>query len=534
MILRNKYFMIALVAVLISTVYWSVFGAHALSTYHEYADLGLYTLDMYYHVTYPAAVHGLQYLIFGTHVAPDQILLLPFFAMAESPLTLLVMQAVIVSFTGLALFFIARDLLKSDKIALILCLAFLLNPGVHGIMVFDYHAELLIPLFFLTTFYFLVKRRKYAFIVSLLLLLGTIEVAPFICIGFGVTMALYAIFREKDKAVRNSWLKYSATAIVVSIIAFGFCSFVAGSLTHSYAMGKYPDLPQISKLQSFSSQQLSSVGAAFAAGGAISQYSSIFFGYLVFALVIVFLGFGVSSLFDPLFAILFVAPWLFEVFIVGNSEFIFTWNQYFSYTVAGAAAVAILALRNFNDSEETKNFLSFFRHKNKVKKYVIASIPICAVLLLLASPMFLFSKNVNNLQQDLLFQTSQGERQQIQQLNSMVALVPKNASVMGTFFTLPQLSLRKYVELIASEPNQDKVVPRNATGATDVYGMWFQPDYILVDFSQYISLNAATGYQIQNFINITGATVTSTNVSFNGPYRIYAYNGTALLLKRAS
>lgn len=66
--------------------------------------------------------------------------------------------------------------------------------------------------------------------------------------------------------------------------------------------------------------------------------------------------------------------------------------------------------------------------------------------------------------------------------------------------------------------------------------MGFYPEYILADFNPYISLNAFFGYQFQNFLNITGASVvqngTRAGIVFNGSYGIYAYNSTAILLKR--
>lgn len=531
-LLKNKYFLAALLAVIISITYWSAYAANSMSTYHQYADVGETAYDMYYHVNFPSALHGLQYLVFENHISPDQLLVLPFFAIAQSALTLLIIQAIVVSLTALVLFFIVRELLKSDKIALIFCVAFLVNPGVLGILVFDYHIEMMIPVFFLLSFYFLVKEKKFAYLISLLLLLGTVEEAPFIGIAFGVTMALYALLREKDGRVRRSWLIYSAVAVGLAIVAFGFYSAVGGYLTHAYATGKYQTLPQLIRLR-FIPNQLGTIGAPLSqAGAAVGQYLAMP-GYLIYALLILFLGFGVAGLFDPLFAVLFVSPWLFEAFIVGNIEFVFVWNQYFAYGIAGAAVIAILALRNMNDSQETKNLLSFLKHRQKVGKYLAASVLVCALILFLLFPHFVYSKNINNLQQDLLFQISPGQRQQVEQLTSVISAIPKNASLMAPFFTMPQLFHRQYFELISSSPNQYTVVSRNSTVAEPEDAMWFRPEYILADFNPYISLNAANGYQVQNFLNVTGGQITANGTAvFNGTYVVYAYNGSALLLKR--
>lgn len=525
---HNKYLILAIAAVLISTVYWSAYVFNAYNTYHEYTDIGTVVADMYYHVHYPGVVHGLEYLVFLNHLSPDLIAFIPTFALVPSALTLLVEQAFIVSLTALVVFFIARDLLKNEKIALLLAVAFLLNPGTMGIFVFDFHPELLLPLFFVLTFYFLFRRRMRWFLASLLLFLGSIEIAPFLAIGLGVTMAIYAVLRERDQAIRMSWLKYSAIVIVLAMVAFGLYWVAGHSLDNAYLAGSYDQLPNFMRFNIQSTTAtLGSIGAALS-NGALAAYFSSYSLYLIFALAIVFVGLGIAGLFDPLFAILFIGPWLAEVFIVGEFNFIFIWNQYFSYALGGSIVIALLALRDPGGSG-MNNRLSLLGYREKAWKYIIASIPICAVLLFLVSPHFLYSKNINNLGQDLLFQISPTQKQQVQQLTSMVALIPQNASVMASFFTMPQLAARQYYEGIPGGYGQFTVAAPNSPYAG---AMWFTPDYILADFNPAISLNAENGYQVQDFLNISGITIVNGAATFNGPYELYAYNGSAVLLKR--
>lgn len=526
---RNKYLMAAVMAVLISTVYWSLFGANALGTYHEYTDLGTVVYDMYYRIAFPAAVHGLQYLVFLNHLAPDFVLLVPTFWLAPSALTLLVEQAAIVSGTALVVFLVARDLLKDEKTALLLCLAFLLNPGTQGIFVFDFHPELLLPLFFILTFYFIFKRRPWYFLASLVLLLGALEIASFMALGLGVTMALYALLREKDHAVRMGWLKYSMVTIVLALVAFALYWAAGGALTHAYAVGEYTQLPTLIRWTPGVFSELSLLGASLSSGVLGAYFSSYYLPYLIFALAIVFIGFGIAGLFDPIFAVLFVAPWLGETFIVGNIGFLFTWNQYFSYSLGGSMVIAILALRRSSTGGETKNLLSLLGYREKAWKYIVASILVCSVFLFIISPHFVYSKNVNNIQQDFVFHMNPTVRQQVRQLDSLVALIPKNASVMAPFFTMPQLTLREYFETIPAGQGQFTVAPPNSTYTGQ---MWFLPDYILADFNPNISLNGQSGYQVQDFLNISGVVITNGVVSLNGSYAIYAYNGSAILLKK--
>ena len=159
--------------------YWAMFSINAYNTFHEYSDLGTFAYDMYYHIHYPNIVWGLQYLVYGNHVAPDLILMVPLYAVFQSPLTLLFIQAAVLSVTGFVLFLVARDLLKDSRMALLLAFAYFLNPGIHGMLMFDFHAESLIVLFYILTFYFYMRKELRMMVVSLLFLLGSMEVAPF-------------------------------------------------------------------------------------------------------------------------------------------------------------------------------------------------------------------------------------------------------------------------------------------------------------------------------------------------------------------
>jgi hypothetical protein len=91
---------------------------------------------------------------------------------------------------------------------------------------------------------------------------------------------------------------------------------------------------------------------------------------------------------------------------------------------------------------------------------------------------------------------------------------------MAPFFTSPQLFARQYFEIIPAEQNNTAV---NVTANAGSDGMWFQPEYILGDFNNNISLNSGAAYQLQDFKNITA-----------DGYSLYAENGSAMLFKKDS
>ena len=61
-----------------------------------------------------------------------------------------------------------------------------------------------------------------------------------------------------------------------------------------------------------------------------------------------------------------------------------------------------------------------------VYKALVYSTILFAVIFLLASPVFVKSVNVNNLTEDFLFQANATQVQQMQQLDSMINVVPEN------------------------------------------------------------------------------------------------------------
>ncbi len=115
----KKYLYAALALTLISAIYWTIFQINTYNTYRFTAEVGYAAFPMYYYIHYPNLVQGFQYLIFQQHIAVDQWLLMPFFYLFQSALTLMIAKAIITSLTGLLVFFIARNLLKNQFLGLL-------------------------------------------------------------------------------------------------------------------------------------------------------------------------------------------------------------------------------------------------------------------------------------------------------------------------------------------------------------------------------------------------------------------------------
>ncbi len=485
---------------ILSIGYWTAYGFNAYYTFHEYE--GSYPYAFWYDIHYPNIAHGLQFLVFGQHIAPDQLLFLPFYYLYQSLLTLIFLQSVIVAMTSLCAFFVIKDLLKDSHLAFVAFLALLVNPGLNGLNVFDYHPELFIVLFSLLTFYFFMKKKTKLFFLFLALLLCAMEAATVVGMAIGLGLLIYSIvFAEADK---KYFVGMSLAMIVIS--AFALLLYYEGFvyLENAYASGQYAGLPYILRAVNFYSMQTNRYQSLLSGKTHVLEvFSQGLVAYVFFALLTVFLVLGFATFFDPLIAIVMSLPWLIEAFVLNNLTFVLIWYYYMVFGISGTLIAGIIGLMLM---KERKGFLAKLIAKFKKDAYDsfvenLAYVTILGMVFFFValSPIFVYSKNVNNLTQDFLFQVSPQIRRLDNQLYSVMALVPRNSSLMTDYFILPHFADMRYLE------------PFNSSQ------VYFTPKYILFDFNLNISLNAYMFRQAAEEYLQTHK------------YRLYARNGTAYL-----
>ncbi len=124
----------------------------------------------------PDAVH------FSFHATLFSYLLVPFYAIYQHPETLLVIQAVIMGFGALTLYWLARTLVGPWPAAL-LAVAYSLNASVQGSNLYDFHYPPLAPPFLFLAWYALRKRRDVLAAIAVALTLTIREdVSAYVCI----------------------------------------------------------------------------------------------------------------------------------------------------------------------------------------------------------------------------------------------------------------------------------------------------------------------------------------------------------------
>lgn len=167
----------------------------------------------YYTANIPAGTNG---TFFAVHFAPLLYLIVPFYALAPSPLTFLVIKQVVLALAAYPLYGLASRRLGSRPTALLLALAYLFTPITLTLSWDSFDLEVFLPLFILTAFYFLERRMYPAFFAAWLLALATIETsATLLAIFAGISMIG---FLPEIRKVRVLWKNTHFRVLLVSLV----------------------------------------------------------------------------------------------------------------------------------------------------------------------------------------------------------------------------------------------------------------------------------------------------------------------------
>lgn len=185
------------------------------TTLHE-GKLFYYTIDLFF---------NLSGSYFAMHISPILFLLLPFYALYSSPVTLLVAKSFLLALGALPLYFLARELFKDKKAALMLSLAYLLYPPLQGANWFDFQPQVFLPLLFFSMTYFMIKQRWKLYILFAALILLVEEHLAIILFVFAAYFLLRGGIRSLVGSVKSVKMNQSLASLVTMIACLVF--FVA-------------------------------------------------------------------------------------------------------------------------------------------------------------------------------------------------------------------------------------------------------------------------------------------------------------------
>jgi len=217
----RSYGIMVILAIIVYGVVFSYFTVLKHNVFQSYAwDLGsfnqafyttLHEGKLFYYTT--ELFFNLSGSYFAMHISPILFLLLPFYAIYPSPVTLLVTKSFILALGALPLYFLARELLKDKKAALILSLAYLLYPPLQGANWFDFQQQVFLPLFFFSMTYFMIKQRWKPYFLFVALILMVEEHLAIILFVFAAYFLLRGGMRSLVGSVKSVKMNQSLASL---------------------------------------------------------------------------------------------------------------------------------------------------------------------------------------------------------------------------------------------------------------------------------------------------------------------------------
>ena len=114
----------------------------------------------------------------AAHVEPILLLVAQTYRIYSSPLTLLVLQSVVISLGALPAFWLGRHVLRSSLAAAVFAFSYLLSPALEIANLSDFHAVAFSSAFLLFAFYFAYRQRYLGFFTFAILAMATKEQVP--------------------------------------------------------------------------------------------------------------------------------------------------------------------------------------------------------------------------------------------------------------------------------------------------------------------------------------------------------------------
>lgn len=178
---------------------------------------------------------------FGVHFSPIFFVVVPFLFVAPKVETILVIQSVVLGLSAVPVFLLARYSFNDVRASLLLTAAYLLNPLLQGINWYHFPPQTFLPLLFLSTTYFLKKRKFGLFLSFLLLSLMTAENSAYLVMIY----AIYVSWEVRDDLRRTLRSKHlSLNSLMPFIILAGaFCwRLFAGAMIYQLNPNPPPEL----------------------------------------------------------------------------------------------------------------------------------------------------------------------------------------------------------------------------------------------------------------------------------------------------
>ncbi|MBO5274795.1 MAG: DUF2079 domain-containing protein [Clostridia bacterium] len=337
---------------------------------------------------------------FAVHVSPIYYLLLPFYMIFPSPLTLEIGQAVILASGVIPVVLLCRHLKMSNKATVAFAAIYVFFPALAGGCFYDLHENKFLAPLILWLMYFIEKKQEIPTYIFMMLVLFVKEDAP-VYIMF---IALYMLIHRKE-------YRKGIIMMAVSVLYFlGVTSYLAnagdGVMTYRY-----------DNFIADSDAGLIGVIKTVLVNPALVFFESFNPDKLKFMiLTLVPLGF-MPFLTRKTSRLILVLPY---ILINLMSDYQYQHSIFFQYTYASCALLFYLAILNASELSHA------------ARKALL-------IMTMTASVLFFTSQIADR---DYYINTYKTNRDNYAKMNEALEIIPDDASVKASTFLVPKLSQR--------------------------------------------------------------------------------------------
>ncbi len=214
------------------------------------ADLGVYNQILYntvvYHQLfyYPWGWQGSSGSFFSVHFSPILFAILPIYALAPSPETLLLLQSIALGLAAFPLFGLAKHSLGSDWAGVALCATYFSVPLTLSVVWIGFHPEAFLPLFLLSAFYAAERKKYLLFLGWWIAALSTVEtIVPFMLLflcGWAIALWLqkpyhWGVTHSVERRLVLVALEITVAWMVLALVVIRSFSSIGGMFGSSLA-----------------------------------------------------------------------------------------------------------------------------------------------------------------------------------------------------------------------------------------------------------------------------------------------------------
>ncbi len=428
------------VPIIVYFVFFSAYTCYMHYTFKTFAwDLGIITQSLWTTLNSGKTLFSTLEVPYGNpsgnflgvHFSPILFVILPVYALYQSPETLLVFQSFILAVAALPLYWLARDKLNSKIYGLAFAVAYLLNPALHGVNTFDFHLEIFTPAFILFSFYYLEKGKWIKAAPFIVLELMTLEFAPFIVFPLGlyffVRRTMETRRAKKDKITLAKRMVGPTTIMIVSVLCL-FLSLYTIETINPLKAGGAPGRWEHWGAN-FSEIISNIVRNPFEAITIMATpIEKSYFTIFLFA----------STLFLPLLApieLLMSIPWLLAALLTDYQPYYQPFYQYSAFMLGQMFIATIYGFRKLFPSIQ-----KLARKADAEKKIIAVLLAVNTLLFLAISPVAISAFTKRNIRPYAISNAS--DLNHVSELHKVLSFIAPNASIATVHDIFPHVCQR--------------------------------------------------------------------------------------------